>query len=250
LPAWSATRGNTADALKDAGTRTTAGRRHSGCAACWSSANIALSLMLLATAGLLIRSFERLHEVSPGFSAENVLTAQLTLPAAKYSTPEKQRHFAATSSPACGALPGVTSAGLTSTLPFSSSNSQASYGIAGYTAPSGQPSPHGMIRNVSPDYFRASHPIAARGGSSDGQDTATREKVVIIDRILATATGRGRIPIGQPHRPQRRPEKSGLLHDHRGRRAGEKTGASRKTSPRKRFITHSHSFRSAISRWW
>src|SRR5687768_16367593 len=93
LPAWSATRGNTANALKDAGSRTTAGRRHLWLRSSLVVGEIAVALMLLATAVLLIKGFQRLQEVSPGFARENLLTAQLALPAAKYDTPEKQITF-------------------------------------------------------------------------------------------------------------------------------------------------------------
>jgi len=197
LPAWVATRGNTADALKDAGARATAGRRHLWLRSALVVSEIALSLMLLATAGLLLKSFERLHDVSPGFAPENVLTAQFTLPAAKYSTPEKQAAFCDGLVARLGALPGVISAGLTSTLPFSGQNSQGSYAIVGYMPPAGQPAPHGMIRHVSPDYFRALGIPLLRGRRFGRQDTAAAEKVVVIDRVLADRYWPGADPIGQ-----------------------------------------------------
>ncbi len=197
LPAWSATRGNAADALKEAGARGTAGRRHLWLRSALVVSEIALSLMLLATAGLLIKSFERLHEVSPGFSPENVLTAQLTLPAKKYSTPEKQVAFCDDLIARMRALPGVTSVGLTSILPFSAANSQGTYAIAGYTQPAGQPAPHGMIRSVSPDYFRALGIPLLHGRLFAAQDSSTGGKVVVIDRVLADRYWPGADPIGQ-----------------------------------------------------
>ncbi len=185
LPAWSATRGNTADALKDAGTRATAGRRHLWLRSGLVVSEIALSLMLLATASLLMKSFQRLHEVSPGFTSENVLTATLALPAAKYKTPEQQAAFAEQLIARVRTLPGVTAAGLTSTLPFSGSNSQGSYLIDGYTPPAGQPAPHGMQRQVSPGYFSALGISLLRGRLFTDEDVAKREQVVVIDRLLA-----------------------------------------------------------------
>ena len=196
LPAWSATKGNAADALKEAGTRATAGRRHLWLRSGLVIAEIALSLMLLATAGLLVKSFQRLHGVSPGFSSENVLTAMLALPAAKYPTSESQAAFADRIVARAAALPGVTAAGLTSTLPFSGGNSQGSYSIEGYTSPAGQPAPHGMIRNVSPGYFRALGIPVLRGRLFGDQDVARREQVVIIDRLLADRYWPGADPLG------------------------------------------------------
>lgn len=69
LPAWSASRGDAAMALKEAGTRTTAGHRTRRLRAGLVIAEIALAVMLLATAGLLVRSFQRLEDVNPGFTA-------------------------------------------------------------------------------------------------------------------------------------------------------------------------------------
>jgi predicted permease len=197
LPAWSATRGNTAHALKDAGTRTTAGRRHLWLRGALVVGEIALALMLLATAVLLIKSFDRLQNVSPGFARENVLTAQLALPGAKYNTAEKQLAFHDAVLERVTALPGVVSAAFTSTLPFSGSNSQGSYQIDGYTPPTGQPSPHGMIRYVSADYFNAMGIPLLRGRLFSRQDNANGEKVVIIDRFLAERYWPGGDPLGQ-----------------------------------------------------
>src|SRR5262249_31692190 len=129
LPAWSATRGNTADALKEAGTRATSGRRHLTLRSALVVTEIALALMLLATASLLIKSFNRLQEVSPGFVRETVLTANFALPTTKYDTPEKQIAFQTQLLDRIRALPGVKLAGTTSNLPFTGNNNMGSYQI-------------------------------------------------------------------------------------------------------------------------
>ena len=197
LPAWSATGGDTAGALKDAGTRATAGRRHLWLRSSLVVTEIALALMLLTTAGLLLRSFSQLQNVDPGFVRENVLTASLSLPAAKYDSPEKQALFHDQLLARIAALPGVTASGLTSTLPFSGSNSQGSYTIESYTPPAGQPAPHGMVRQVSAGYFKAMGIPLLRGRLLEPTDTLGRERAVVIDRILADRYWPGRDPIGQ-----------------------------------------------------
>jgi putative ABC transport system permease protein len=197
LPAWSATRGNTAAALKDAGTRTTTGRRHLWMRSSLVVAEVALALMLLTTAGLFIRTFQRLQEENPGFVRENVLTAQLALPAAKYDSPEKLATFHNQLLAKVSALPGVTAAALTSNLPFSGSNNQGSYNIDGYTPPTGQPQPHGMIRQVSPDYFKAIGITLLRGRTLTERDARNAPDVVVIDRYLADRYWPGKDPLGQ-----------------------------------------------------
>lgn len=197
LPAWSATRGNTAHALKDASTRATAGRRHLWLRSALVVSEIALALMLLTTAALLIKSFQRLQDVSPGFVRDNVLTAQLGLPAAKYNTAEKQVAFHDAVLERVQALPGVRSAAFTTTLPFSGNNNMGSYNIDGYTPPAGQSSPHGMIRQVSADFFKAMGIPVLRGRMFTAADNAKAEKVVIIDRFLADRYWPNGDPIGQ-----------------------------------------------------
>jgi putative ABC transport system permease protein len=197
LPAWSATRGNTANALKDAGTRATTGRRHLWLRSTLVVTEIALALMLLATAGLMIKGFNRLQEVNPGFVRENVLSAQLALPAAKYDSPEKLAIFHQQLLAQVSALPGVTAAALTSNLPFSGSNNQGSYQIDGYTPPTGQPQPHGMIRQVSPDYFKAIGITLLRGRMLTERDARNAPDVIVIDRFLADRYWPGKDPIGQ-----------------------------------------------------
>ncbi len=197
LPAWSATRGNAAEALKAAGTRTTAAGRQLWLRSALAVVQISLSLLLLATAGLLIKSFARLQQESPGFNVERALTASLTLPAAKYATPEKRAAFAEQLLTRITSLPGVVSAGVTNSLPLTGSNSQGSYNIEGYTPPTGQPSPHAMVRQVSADYFRAMGIPLLRGRYFEATDTLGRENVVVIDRILADRYWPGADPIGK-----------------------------------------------------
>lgn len=197
LPAWSATHGSTAASLKEAGTRATAGRRHLWLRSSLVVGEIALALMLLSTAGLLVRSFQRLQAVSPGFVREQVLTAQLALPENKYDTPEKVWAFQDQVLARTQALPGIVSAGFASTLPFTGSNSQGSYAIAGYTPPAGQPQPHAMIRFVSPDYFKAIGIPVLRGRGFTAADASQAAEVAIIDRVLAERYWPGADPIGR-----------------------------------------------------
>ncbi|HUL53996.1 MAG TPA: ADOP family duplicated permease, partial [Opitutaceae bacterium] len=197
LPAWSASGGGSAAALKEAGTRVTAGRRTQNLRALLVGTEIALAVMLLATAGLLTRSFLRLQEVSPGFAADNVLTAQLSLAAPAYTDPGKRVAFYDRVLERVRALPGVTAAALTSALPFSGSSHQSSYRIDGYTLPAGQAEPHGERRSVSPDYFRALGIPLLRGRLFTAQDDAAAPGVVIIDRVLADRYWPGGDPLGR-----------------------------------------------------
>jgi putative ABC transport system permease protein len=197
LPAWSASRGDAAAALKEAGTRGSAGKRTTFLRASLVVGEIALAVMLLSTAGLLVRSFERLQEQNPGFNPGGVLTAMLSLPAAKYDQPEKLTAFADTTLARLRALPGVTSAGLTNVLPFSGNNSSGSYSSPDIVVPAGAASPHGFQRTVDPGYFKTLGLTLLRGRMFTAADTATSQKVVIIDQVLANRYWPNQDPIGK-----------------------------------------------------
>jgi hypothetical protein len=81
-------------------------------------AEVAIAFVLLVGAGLLIRSFDRLLRVAPGFEAEGVLTARLILPRAKYTEPERQAGMYGELLDRLRASPGVRSAGLVSDAPL------------------------------------------------------------------------------------------------------------------------------------
>ncbi len=197
LPAWSASRGDAAAALKEAGTRGSAGKRTTLLRAALVTGEIALAVMLLSTAGLLIRSFQRLQQENPGFSPGGVITAQLALPAAKYNEPAKRLAFADAALARLRALPGVTAAGLTDVLPFTGNNSQGSYSLPDVTLPPGAPLPHGQQRRVDPGYFKALGLSLIRGRLFTEADTATTQKVVLIDKVLADKYWPGQDPVGK-----------------------------------------------------
>ncbi len=197
LPAWSASRGDAAAALKEAGTRGSAGKRTTFLRAALVAGEIALAVMLLSTAGLLVRSFQRLQQENPGFSPGGVITAQLALPGAKYDQPAKNVAFADATLARLRALPGVTAAGLTDVLPFTGNNSQGSYSLPDVTLPPGAPLPHGQQRHVDPGYFKALGLSLVRGRFFTEADTATTQKVVIIDKVLADKYWPNQDPIGK-----------------------------------------------------
>jgi len=197
VPAIAVTRGNTAAMLKDDSTRGSASRGTSLVRSTLVVAETALALVLLIGAGLLIRSFARLQQVDPGFSSDNVLTAQLSLPASRYPDPTRMGAFWDRLVAKAHELPGVTAVGLTSNVPFNGNVSSGSYSIVGYTPPAGQPSPHGRQEVVGGDYFTAMHIPLRQGRVFNAGDTATSTPVVVIDEYLVKRYFADRNPIGQ-----------------------------------------------------
>jgi putative ABC transport system permease protein len=197
VPAVAILRGNTASLLKDDSARSSATRGTGVTRATLVVCEMALALILLVGAGLLIKSFVRLQDVNPGFAVDNVLTTQISLPAARYADANARRAFWQRLVASASGLAGVTSVGLTSNVPFNGNVSSGSYSIVGYTPGQGEPSPHGRQEVVGADYFRAMRiPLAAGRFFNDG-DTPESAPVVIVDQYLVNRYFSKRDPIGQ-----------------------------------------------------
>ena len=197
IPAIAVIRGNTASFLKDDTTRGSAGSGTGFVRATLVIGETALAIMLLVGAGLLIQSFARIQAVDPGFSTDNVLTAQIALPASRYPEPARITAFWDRLVAKARQLPGVTAVGLTSNVPFNGSVSSGSYSIVGYTPGPGQPSPHGRQEVVGAEYFSAMHIPVLQGRVFNDGDTATSAPVVVIDQYLVKRYFADRNPLGQ-----------------------------------------------------
>jgi putative ABC transport system permease protein len=197
VPALAVIRGNTSAMLKDDSTRGSASKGTGVTRSGLVVIETALALMLLIGAGLLIRSFARLQHVDPGFSTENVLTAQIALPQTRYPDPPKMTAFWERLVAKARELPGVTDAGLTSNVPFNGMVSSGSYSIVGYTPPPGQPNPHARQEVVGADYFKTMHIPVVQGRAFNDGDTATSPQVAVIDQYLVKRYFSDRNPLGQ-----------------------------------------------------
>jgi|CXWL01.1.fsa_nt_gi predicted permease len=198
LPAWNAARAEAASTLKEVGGRgSSGGRRTQLMRSGLVVAEIALAVMLLSTAGLLVRSFEALQRETPGFTPNGVITVQLSLPAAKYDVPEKRIAFADAALGRIRALPGVRSAGLTNALPFAGSNNSGSYSSPDIVLPPGAPAPHAQQRTVDPGYFKAMGLTQLQGRLLEDTDTLTSQRVAVVDRVLAEKYWKGQDPLGK-----------------------------------------------------
>lgn len=197
VPALSVVRGDSFTVLKDDSTRGSAGRSTGFMRTSLVVVETAFALMLLIGAGLLIKSFARLQDVDPGFSTENVLTAQITLPASRYADPAALAAFWRRLLENARALPGVTAAGLTSNVPFNGNVSSGSYSIVGYTPPPNEAPPHGRQEIVGGDYFRAMNIPVLEGRAFTDSDTVESQPVVVVDQYLVNRYFSKRRAIGQ-----------------------------------------------------
>jgi predicted permease len=161
---------------------------------------VALSLILLVSAGLLLQSLARLYRVDPGFRPDHVLTMSVSLAPAQYDTETKRASFYTQLVERVEAMPGVDHASLTLTLPTT--------GWAGSPIQiTGRPElplnqrPIAIIQQISPDYFGTLQIPLNRGRAFTTGDNAGTPGVVIINEGLARRFWpeypRGENPIGQ-----------------------------------------------------
>jgi predicted permease len=197
IPAISVIRGRSGMALKDEGARASAGRRTSAIRTTLAAAEIALALILLVASGLLAMSFVRVSRVDPGFTPGGVMTAQMTLPPTRYRDAAARRAFWTPLVERARAMPGVTAAGVVSSVPFEGRPSAGSYTIVGRPIPPGGTPLHAQMDWISGDYFRAMGIPLVEGRVFADQDSADAPRVVIVDRLLAERRFAGESAIGR-----------------------------------------------------
>ena len=196
-PAWQMSRLDRYDSLKDGGRSATAGRARQRVRAGLVMGEVAIALVLLAGAGLFLRSLASLENVNPGFEAAGVITGSVSLPRARYSENARQVAFYREVVDRLAAIPGVTNAAAAVPVPFSNDGGSASFQIEGKPAPAGDPGPHGDIALVTPGYFAAMKIPLRRGRVFSEQDIAGTERVAMVDETLASEYWPNEDAIGQ-----------------------------------------------------
>jgi putative ABC transport system permease protein len=190
-PALRASRPNLTEGLKE-GERGSSGRRQRLRAAL-VVCEVALTLSLLAGAGLLIQSFRRVLQVDPGFKAQNLLTMQLSV---NNADGHQVANFFEQLQQAVRGLPGVNSVAVSNGLPLGGAN-QPPFIVEGRPRPEPGKEPAGIRYTVSPDYFRTLGIELLKGRVFAAQDTPDTQPVVIIDEVLARQYFPDEDPLGK-----------------------------------------------------
>src|SRR6185295_2964986 len=198
VPALQMSRPNLNEELKDSGQRgsETGGRNRIGSLLIVSE--IAISFVLLAGAGLLIKSFVHLRELNPGFNPDNVLVMRLTSPPGKYAQGEPRAQLYKQIVDRVKATPGVQSAGAVLDLPLGGDTFNVWRGVVR----EGRPMTHEEQSNaqalvITPDYFQALQIPLKAGRFFTDQDNLQNPKVVIINEKFARQLYPGENPIGK-----------------------------------------------------
>jgi putative ABC transport system permease protein len=194
-PALHASRADAADTIRD-GRGTSAGRSvrvRQGLVV----AEVALSLGLLATAGLLARTLVALRHVDPGFVAERAIGMQLGLPKSRYPDSADHIAFYRRIVDATRAIPGVISSGAATTLPLSGSDLGIGFSIEGQPATEDTATrTSAAYFAVSPDYFSAMGIRLIRGRTFTDRDDEHHANVIVIGETFAKRYWPNEDPIG------------------------------------------------------
>ena len=158
---------------------------------------LALALVLLASAGVFLKSLGHLRDVDVGFRPHGLMTAAIALPDRQYDTDAKQVAFLRSALDHLATTLGVESAAAGSPIPFSGFGGSSSFDIEGRVSPPGDPGPHGDIRQVSPRYFDTMGIRLMRGRVFTDQDAKDAQQVVVIDENLAQLYWPNQDAVGQ-----------------------------------------------------
>ncbi len=155
---------------------------------------VSLTLVLLVGSGLLLKSFWQVMQVNPGFTPDNVMTMQLSLPQSAYADAAHRIGFYRQLLERLNHVPGASGAGMINVIPMSG------FDINGAVAVSGRPldqAGYASFRVIGPDYFRALNIPLIRGRYFTEQDNESAEPVAIISQRAAETTFKGEDPIGK-----------------------------------------------------
>jgi putative ABC transport system permease protein len=159
------------------------------------AAEVALSLVLLTGAALLVQSFVRLSNISPGFRAEGLLTARVQVPP-RYDTPERRSGFYIDVVSRIAALPGVQSAAAISFLPLAGGGIGTSFYRADRPEPAPGQAPVADVRPVTPGFFRTMGIPQVVGRDFTPADRIESPLVAVVNDTLVARYLGGENPLG------------------------------------------------------
>jgi putative ABC transport system permease protein len=179
------TKVNLNDVLKDSGRTAVGSSRGQRLRSVLVVAEVALSLVLLITASLMIRSFVGMLKIDPGFRPDNLLTLQVILPQSRYSTDPEIINYYKQVLERVRAVPGVQAAGAGSGLPPIFNQSRSAFIIEGYQPSGPNETLSANFVPITNDYFKALGTPLLQGRAFNDFDRPESESVVIIDEHIA-----------------------------------------------------------------
>ena len=200
VPAWRAMRPNVMDVLQEGSRGTTPSRATRRLSDVMVIAEVALALMLLVSAGLLVRSFIRLTAIDPGYRTSGIVATHVVMPRTRYAPPAAKRQFINDLVERVRKLPGVARASAVSVLPMSPVGIEFDlpFTVDGLAATSPSERPRARYRAVMPEYFQTMEIQLRRGRVFDQYDGRENgPKVAIVNESVVKRYFGSVDPIGK-----------------------------------------------------
>jgi predicted permease len=183
------------DSLRDGQRTATSGR--TPLRTLLAGGEMALAVVVIFAAALLLRSFQKLLAVDPGFRTDHLLAVKIDLPANLYSKPEQVATFSKRLQDEVERIPGVTSAAITNALPLTPSKSMTRFAVQGAPPPAPGNFPVAQIRTVSPSYFRTLGIGPRAGRMFEAKDIDDPVGTFIVNQAFARRYLSGGEPVGR-----------------------------------------------------
>jgi len=195
-PALQASRADLVDGLKEGGRGTSGSVRQQRFRKILVGAQVALSVTLLAGAGLLISSFMRLSQQNLGFASQHLWTGTITLPTAQYADAASRQRFVEQLLNALRDVPGIQSATVSGDIPLNGGN-RTLYARGDRDLPPVEQRVTAPSHDVAPDFFKTWRIPLVAGREFNEHDTAESQNVVLISQTGAKKVFPGENPIGK-----------------------------------------------------
>jgi predicted permease len=206
LPALQASHPHLVEALKEGGRTGAGGAKGQRMRNSLVVAEVALALVLLIGAGLMMRSFLKLQKTEIGMDPSSTLTFRVGLPEAQFPDKEAPARFFEQLIPKVANLPGVESAGATTSLPASGNIGVTAFVLEGEAEPKRLQDARNMRQlTITPGYLKTTHIPLLRGRDFTEADTKDAPRVVLIDEDAARAWFPNQDPIGHQLRALDKP---------------------------------------------
>ena len=184
-PAFAGLRTTVNDTLKEGGRTGSTGSGHARLRSALVVGEIAIALVLLTACGLLLRSFEKMREVDLGYRPDHILIAGYSLPQTQYSNQTQVDSFNDELLRRVQQLPGVKSAGITTFMPATGSNSNSTFVVEGFIPPKGAGLNLATTILTEGTYFQAMGIPLLAGRTFTPTDNADSQLVAIVTRKFA-----------------------------------------------------------------
>lgn len=195
-PAIQFSRTDVQESIRETGRGTAGSLRRSRFRQALIISEVALSVVLLAGAGLLFRSFMRLQSVNAGFESRQVLTARISPSGSNFKNDADYINFYQRAIEKISVVPGVSEVGAINTLPLAKGPT-IGFRIEGRPVTTPDKWPIANYRNVTPNYFRAMGVPVLQGRAYTDRDNSSAPLAMIVNEILAEQNFPGENPVGK-----------------------------------------------------